>query len=229
VSAVLSGGDVILAGTDTADTDLGCGPISVLGNYNVILARLRGSDGTCVWAEGFGTGGTFGFGVAVDSQGNVDLLAQIGDPDNLGGADLFNGNMGLAKYDAATGAHIWSRPVGKGGGPMYPSALAVDRSDNLVMAGFFSSPSFDIGGGILPYAGNNDMFLGVYDGKDGSHLYSSSYGGTNDDDAYAVAVDRRDGNVLLTGEFQLSMSVGPANLVSNGAFDVLLASLGTLP
>ncbi|HXI85500.1 MAG TPA: fibronectin type III domain-containing protein, partial [Verrucomicrobiae bacterium] len=57
----------------------------------------------------------------------------------------------------------------------------------------------------------------------GKYLWSWVHGGASQDDGRAVAVDKRDGSVLLTGDFSGSVSFGGATISGTSGTSVMLA------
>jgi uncharacterized delta-60 repeat protein len=66
------------------------------------------------------------------------------------------------------------------------SDVAVDSEDNIIVTGYTTNE-----------AGNTSYYTIKYD-KDGNEIWSKSYDGGNDDEAYGVAVDSED-NIIVTG------------------------------
>jgi uncharacterized delta-60 repeat protein len=64
--------------------------------------------------------------------------------------------------------------------------VAVDSEDNVIVTGYTANE-----------AGNTSYYTIKYD-KDGNAIWSKSYDGGNDDEAYGVAVDSKD-NIIVTG------------------------------
>ncbi len=102
------------------------------------------------------------------------------------------------------------------GGWVYPSAMAVDDSGNVFVAGGFYS-TVDFGGGLLASAGFDDIFLAKFD-SDGDHLWSHCFGDEREQQyVMDIALDY-DGNVIITGYFnygEIDFGGGP---LGYGAF-----------
>ena len=84
---------------------------------------------------------------AVDFGGGV--LATFGNTDAF-----------VAKYAAASGAHMWSRRIG-GGGYDYGYGVTVDAANNVYVVGSFDGPA-NFGGISLTPAGFSDGFVAKY-------------------------------------------------------------------
>jgi hypothetical protein len=125
----------------------------------------------------------------------------------------------LAKYNT-NGAHQWSKRFGDVGDDR-GYAVAVDRSGNVFVTGFFSGTA-DFGGGNLVSAGSGDIFLAKYDAN-GVHQWSRRFGDSDDQVGTAIAVDGS-GNVFMTGDFAGTVDFGGGNLVSAfDSYDIFLA------
>jgi len=118
-------------------------------------------------------------------------------------------------------AHNWSQ--GRGGTSTDNLlAVAVDGLGNTYITGNFTG-SVDFGGGNLANAGAYDIFLAKYD-INGNHLWSQSFGSTNNDYGTSVAVDAS-GNVYLAGRFEADIHFGGATLINAGLADIFVAKL----
>ena len=70
--AVDPSGNVLVTGQFEGTMDLGGGPLTSAGSNDVFLAEYSAASGTLLWSQCFGsTGDDFGYGVAVDAQGNI--------------------------------------------------------------------------------------------------------------------------------------------------------------
>jgi hypothetical protein len=161
----------------------------------------------------------------------------------------------LAKYDAA-GNFLWARSAhgadnmdervfsiaidGSGnvkwakraGGENYDWALgiAVDPAGNVMMSGYFFSPTIPFGTTTLTNLNPmySDFFLAKYD-ENGNILWAKSAGGDGFDDANAIAADAS-GNVCITGWFRDVCTFGSTTLTNApGSFfgsDLFIARYG---
>ena len=137
------------------DFDPGVGTFELIsvGSTDGFLAKYSGTDGSFLWAIGFGSTSTDkGLGVAVDSNGDAVITGVFAgtvdfDPGE-GTTDLVSvgGNVAfLAKYSGADGGLLWSLGVGsiltdQGNG------VAVDGNGNVIVTGFFTGMAdFDPG------------------------------------------------------------------------------------
>lgn len=228
--AVDSRGDVVFGGGFQGSANFGGGPLSSAGSYDIVLACYDGADGSHVWSRRFGSAsgellkdgalhiGTSGNDTIV-LAGNFDGTTDLGSGSltSKGLSDIF-----LAAYSAFDGAPLWSRAAG-GTGFDGAEGVAFDDDGNVVATGFiglFGGP-VDFGSGPLASAGGADVFLAKYAGN-GAFQWANRYGGTGDDYGYGIATDA-EGNLAITGYFQLTADFGGDPIVGKGQFDVFLA------
>lgn len=170
----------------------------VTGKYDPTLPVVI--DPEVVWSTYLGgTGLDYGYSIALDSMDNILVTGQTfergwlsdGEDTIYGGAsDVF-----IAKL-TASGAYIWSTYLGGEGDDGF-NGIVVDSMDNVIIAGGTTSPGWISGGWDTSYHGGMDGFV-VKLAPDGTHIWSSYVGGTNDDWSGSIALDSAD-NVLLAG------------------------------
>jgi uncharacterized delta-60 repeat protein len=149
------------------------------GNYDALLLKYN-SSGTLQWAKTWGgSGNDFLYAVAVDSAGNIYCAGRTysfgaGYDDAL-----------LLKYDSS-GALQWAKTWGgSSNDTLY--GVAVDSAGNIYCAGW----TYSFG------AGENDALLLKYNSS-GALQWAKTWGGSNYDYLYAVAVDSS-GNIYCAG------------------------------
>jgi hypothetical protein len=223
--SVDSSGNVYITGWFKSSTiDFGGGALTKAGWEDIFLAKFD-SNGNHLWSKIFGRNGwDKGQSVSVDSSGNVYITGYFESSTiDFGGGALTNAgywDIYLAKFDS-NGNHIWSKRFG---GSKYDEGrfVSVDSSGNVYIAGGFWSSTIDFGGGALTNAGNWDIFLAKFD-SNGNHLWSKSFGESNNEDwGNSVSVDSS-GNVYGTGFFQGSnIDFGGCPLSSAGRDDIYL-------
>lgn len=213
------------------------------GVSDIFVTRLASADGSVTWAKNWGCGNAAaepvgpeaGTGIALDSVGDVLITGQImGGGCSLGAAvppgtggysDVF-----LAKYKSSDGSHVWSKvfpAVTRDAG----GSLTLDAQGNPVITGSFSGgagQAIDFGGGPLPFAGGWDAFVAKFKGSDGSHLFSTTAGGTlNDWGAYALT--RPNASLVFIGSFATTVDFGGGAMTAAGAQDGFLVNFGPVP
>jgi hypothetical protein len=131
------------------------------------------------------------------------------------------GTAGAPADPVPPGAPQWGRRFGDADN-QYASALVVDPSGDLVLAGHFYG-GLDFGGGELHSAGYTDIYLARL-GPEGGHVFSRRYGDAQPQYANALAIDGSS-NILMAGFFQGSVDFGGGALQTAGDWDVLVAKL----
>jgi hypothetical protein len=174
------------------------------------------------WSSGYGDATPQeGWGVAVDTAGNVIITGNFDGITDFGGGPLASaggGDIFLAKFDAS-GAHLWSQHFGDSDFE-FGSRLATDASGAIFVTGRFRD-SLDFGAGPMVSAGSADIFLAKFD-PGGARLWSQRFGGTGFDEPWGVDTDQA-GNVVLVGDFQNTVDFGGGPLVSAGSADIYVA------
>jgi uncharacterized delta-60 repeat protein len=171
------------------------------GNGNVIVAgvspgtntmndfytaKYAAADGALLWEHRFDSPGNdydYARAVAVDENGDVLVTGQAFYPfaTNANRMDIYT-----AKYSGATGALLWSvRYNGPGNGNDDATAVAVDNSGNIIIAGTSSGPI------------SGDFYVAKYAGTNGALLWEKTDDIANDS-VRSLALDS-DGNILVTG------------------------------
>lgn len=102
------------------------------------------------------------------------------------------------------------------------NSVAVDSSGNVVITGAFAG-KVTIGDQSLTSVGGFDIFVAKLDPA-GNVLWAQSYGDPFDQSGNGVAVDGS-GNVLLTGDFKGTLSLGGEVLTSAGSEDIFVGML----
>jgi hypothetical protein len=169
-------GDVILTGAFTGKAKFGVGKYVALGQRDAFVVELDRDTGAPTHFMQIGTeGDDYGFGVDVDTNGDVIIAGRFGAPLQLGQQVLsYAGDQDiyLARLDGA-GQILWARSFG-GPGTDEIHDLRLQQNGDIVLLGAISE-SVDFGGGPLVSAGVRDIFLATLDGQ-GAHLWSARYG-----------------------------------------------------
>jgi hypothetical protein len=180
--------------------------------------------GDLSWAKSFGdTDNQIGTSVGVDSMGNVLITGSFAGSANFGNGDLNtagSGDVFLAKFDK-NGYLLWSNNFGDASS-QGAASMAVDPSDNVVVAGSFAG-SLDFGGGALVSGGKSDIFVAKLD-VSGKKMWSTSFACADDTSVVKIAVDSAS-NVFVFGNFSTSVTFGKDTLVGAGSGDFFLAKL----
>ena len=214
-------GDILLTGLFEGTVDFGGGAYHAAGGTDIFIAKYNGT-GSHLWSHCFGnTGLDWGQAIAADAAGNVLVGGTFERTVSVGG-DMFtsagSADIFVAKYDGA-GTHIWSHSFGAGGLDRCHS-IAVDGAGNVLITGTFAG-TVDFGGGPLTSVGGHDIYVAKYDGA-GTHLWSHRFGASGEDRGIVIKVDG-DGNVLVTGYFQGTVSFGGISYHAAGGTDIFIA------
>lgn len=170
-----------------------------------------------------------GLSVEHDSQGNVYVCGSfygsiIFGTDTLLAYDASSSDIFLAKFDPS-GASIWARSWG-GVYNEKPNCMAIDESDNILLAGYFNSPSISFGSYSVSntsgsFGGSASSAYVVKINASGNELWAKeSFNNLGSATVLDVTSDPGD-NVIVTGIFTSSfLGFGGASLTNTGLYDV---------
>ena len=175
-----------------------------------------------------GAGSESGYGIAVDSSGNVYVTGITYSSGWVSGGwdTTLGGTLDgyVVKLDTA-GAHMWSSYLG-GAGSESGYGIAVDSSGNVYVTGTTYSSGWVSGGWDTTLGGTLDGYVVKLD-TTGAHLWSSYLGGASDEQGLDIAVDSS-GNVYATGFTHSSGWVsGGWDTTHNGGSDGYVVKLDT--
>lgn len=232
--AVDGAGDVLVAGgTSSPDVNFGCGTLAAgaahaAGGAEVVVAKLSGSDGHCLWSRRFGAKDQRAH-VSVDDAGAVTLATSFGaampDPVAFGGDPLtgYEGSVAIVRLDAA-GTHVWSEAFGATVGVTEARDVTTHDDGSITFVGTTATTSIDFGGGPLTGGGEDDDMIVVRRDSVGAHVWAKRFGVTGLDFGKAVAATS-DGGVVVVGGFEESVDFGGGALVSRGYVDIVVLVL----
>jgi hypothetical protein len=178
-----------------------------------------------VWAKGFGgSSSDTGYGIATDSAGNAYVASDFTGTVAFGAISLTasGSSSDLALLKVAADGNVLSATRFGGANFDYAKAVAVDTSDNVILAGEFMTSTV-MGGTTLTSAGSKDISL-LKVNSAGALQWSKRFGGTSSDSVYGLTTDA-DGNILISGDFSGSITFGTTTLTSSGGRDGFLAKL----
>ncbi len=176
------------------------GSVTATGTGDMFIVKYD-SLGNEIWAKWYPAVAN---GIACDLAGNIIVTGYFLNSTTFGsttltcagGADIF-----VAKFDSS-GNVLWAKSAG-GNDNDEGTSICTDNSGNIMVTGYFSSPSitFDtttlINTGISP---TSDVFVTKFDSL-GNVLWAKSAAGNNSDSGSGIANDNN-GNVFITGTFK---------------------------
>jgi hypothetical protein len=216
---------------------------SLAGLQNAFVAKLNGNGSALQYSTFLGGNDyDFGFGIAVNKQGNAYVTGTTYSVFNSTFPTTSNayqttaggsGDAFVTKLSPDGSALVYSTFLG-GGGYDGGRGIAVDATGNAYVTGYTTSNAFAITPGAYQTTleGSEDAFVAKLN-QDGSALVYSSYlGGSANDAGYGIAV-AANGNTYVTGYTQspdFPTTNGAAQTVTNGssrvAFVAALDSTG---
>jgi hypothetical protein len=209
-------GNIFVTGYFKGSVNFGGSTFTSDETSDMFLLKLDPSGGH-LWSKAFPCAA---HNLATDATGAVTVVGSFIDPVDFGGGPLSSAGDSdafVVRFDGS-GAHVWSeRWGGTSGDGAYD--VACDPTGNVALCGMFSGTS-DFGGDPLVSAGIFDVVVARYD-SNGNHIWSHSFGGTDHDVAYGLALDAT-GNVYVTGAFKNTIDFGNGPLTSAGLGDVYI-------
>jgi hypothetical protein len=192
------------------------------GAYEAFAAKLDAS-GALLWNTFLGSGDDVGNAIAVDGSGNVYVAGNSrgtwGSPVRAysGGIDAF-----AAKLDTS-GALLWSTFMGGAGGD-FGTAIAVDKSGNVYVAGDSGAAW---GNPVSAFTGAAEAFAAKLDA--GGALLWNTFVGPGGGIGNGIAVDGG-GNVYVTGASGANTDALAAKLDPGGAllWNAFIGGSGTV-
>jgi hypothetical protein len=237
--SVDSSGNVYTTGPfqGTADFDPGAGTANLTsaGGDDSFISKLD-SSGNYVWAKQLGgIGNDVGYGISVDSSGNVYITGTFNDTadfdpgagtanlTSVGSQDSF-----ISKLDSS-GNYVWAKQLG-GTSADVARDISMDSGGNVYTTGTFQGTAdFDPGASTanLTSAGGRDSFISKLDSS-GNYVWAKQLGGTGNDIGRSISVDSSS-NVYTVGYFTGTADFDPgastANLTAGGATNSFISKL----
>lgn len=234
--ALAPDGSVMLSGYFAPSIDLGGGPLTSQGYFDIFVAKLDAA-GEHVWSKAYGgTGYDRGGAIAVTPTGESVLTGSIAREVDLGAGTTMPKETGsndpfVLRLDAA-GEHVWSRRFpGEGGASAHD--VAVDSEGSVLLTGRFSN-RVDLGlgevlaTGIDPSLGRSDLYptdmFALKMAPSGAMEWVRTHGNEDDQAGWGVAVDPS-GSVVLAGSGLGDYDLGDGVVPGSGYYDVFVAKL----
>jgi hypothetical protein len=165
--------NIYLTGGFQSDT-LTFGTISLIntGGYDSFLAKFDNS-GNVLWARNSNSiGDDFGISITKDTAGNPIIAGYFNAGTiRFGTSTLTNSNMGyddiyIVKYDKQ-GTITWSKSFG-GSDYDYITGLSSCRNNDILITGYYASPSITFGSSTITNEGNYDLYCAKLSATTGS-------------------------------------------------------------
>jgi hypothetical protein len=216
--------------TSTFGTTTLVNPVPIGNSPEAFVAQLDPS-GTFRWAisPGGGPGGSEGFQIALDAQGNAYITGRFT------GAQLTFGPSTIAslspQYDwfvaklSAAGSWLWG-VRGGGTGTDEPLGIAVDASANAYVTGYVHSRSASFGSSTVTMTGGGGAVVAKLSPA-GAFQWAVLGGGNGplEDSGDVIALDGR-GNVFVSGTFHNNGArFGTTALSNAGDSDLFMGQL----
>lgn len=183
-----------------------------------------------------GSGNEYGFGIAVDNQGNAYLTGQVepGFPTTTGSDQptATTYNAAATKLNTAGNSLVYSTFLG-GSGTALGTSIAVDNQGNAYVTGPTGDnfPTIPVGDVEFPanqpvYGGGFDAFIAKVNPTGRNLVYSTYFGGSNREEGQAIAVDNN-GNAYVTGltySTNLPVTINAVqNTIGGGEYDAFVS------
>jgi hypothetical protein len=157
--ALDGGGNAYVTGWFDGTADFGSYSLTSAGDEDIFVTKLD-SGGTVQWAKRMGgTSFDYGFGIAVDGDGDAYVTGRFQFTADFGSYSLTSAGSSdifVAKLDSG-GTVQWATRMG--GAPYdYGSGIAVDGDGNVYVSGWFKDTA-DFGSYSLTSAGDDDIFV----------------------------------------------------------------------
>jgi len=224
--AVDSNKNITITGVFDGSITFGGSILNSQANSDVFVARIS-AGGAHLNSQSFGgPDDSFPLAVALDAAGNPVIGGYFLNKVNFGGGDLVSAgenDVFVAKFTTSL-AHTWSKRFG-GTDNQACTGLDVDAAGNVLFtSGFYST--IDFGGGVLTTDGGPARaYLALLD-PNGAHLWSRAFGSVGIATGNVVRFDAND-DVVWTGTYSGSITIGAQSFSSAGNSDFFLAKLST--
>ena len=212
---------------------------------DAMIAKYSGATGSCVWgknintnglaevgSQGAGNGAGLGPTLAFDSHnnfviefyqnvgtwnyGDINGVANSGEVTNTSAFDCYA--VVLVKFGSATGATQWTRLLKSAGTTncgMWNGPLAVDSSDNVISAFYFTGPTVIGAASNVTSETANDSGVAEYD-SNGAFRWFVDLGSSSNFAVNAITVEADD-QVLLASYLSGTATLSGQTLTSVGA------------
>jgi hypothetical protein len=200
------------------------------GNADFLVTKINPQGTALVYSTYIGgAGNEYGFGIAVDSQGNAYLTGQVdpGYPTTPGSFQPTapNYTAGVTKLNAAGNALVYSTFLGTSSSGALGNGIAVDSNGNAYVTGLTGN-GFPIANASQPTIGGDvDAFITKVNPTGTGLVYSTYFGGSGREDAQAIAIDNNS-NAYITGltySTNLPLTNAFKSTLGGGQYDAFLS------
>lgn len=214
-------GNVFITGVFKGCMNIGNQKLVSKGDKDIFIIKYN-NNGEVLWsAGGGGNMADISTAIAADQNGNCYVTgdfegtAELGKKiiESAGKNDVF-----LAKF-SSDGTIQWLKRAGSATGDDHASAISLDDSDNVFLAGYFSGLA-KFGSTNLKNMGSEDIFLAKYS-TSGNEIWARQTGGKGNERARAMKLDKG-GNVYVAGEFNVDFTFGRNNIKNLGDWDIFI-------
>jgi hypothetical protein len=200
-----------------------------LGDYD--RNRELVIDPTLVYSTYLGgSGDDIGFGIAVDSSGNAYVTGTTNSASFPGASGSPAGSYDafVTKLNAGGNGILYSTFLG-GSSDDGGTAIALDSSLNLYIAGSTSSSNFPVTSGAAQtgFGGVQDGFVSKLNSTGSALIYATYVGGSGSDSANAIAVDGSGNAYISGGEQSMDFPTTPGafQTTTSDGLDAFVAKL----
>ncbi|MDF2447916.1 MAG: hypothetical protein K0R26_420 [Bacteroidota bacterium] len=193
------------------------------GDNDIFVAKYD-FNGNIIWAKSAGSwAGEKALGVTSDQYGNVFICGYFKNTTVIGNTTLTssgNYEIFIAKLDR-NGNWLWAKKAG-GAGRDEAKSIKCDAQGNVYICGMYGNGAkFD-----WQTLYTTDGYVNAYIAKyttNGSLSWVKPLGGKYDDVAWSLTRDNNN-RILMSGQFNSSMSFGSTYLSTTGSADIFVAA-----
>ncbi|MEZ4649342.1 MAG: FlgD immunoglobulin-like domain containing protein [Candidatus Eisenbacteria bacterium] len=216
-------GSVFLLGSSAGPLDLGNGPLSPKGSFDIVLAKLPGVGSLATWSQRFGSVETdHGNSIVLGEDGTIYVGGAFSGAIDLGNVTLVSNGARdgwIAAFDPA-GGFGWAQSMG-GSGEDRVSSVATEGSV-LAITGNFSDTATFGPFGANAFDTDQDVFVATLD-TDGNWLNFGIGSGPDSDSGLDIALH---GWPVVVGGFFDRVKFGTFNFLDQtGGFEGYLVHL----
>ena len=222
--AVDANGNSYITGYFTYIATFGTTTLTSSGSNDIFVAKID-HNGNWLWAKkAGGTSDDYGYGIAVDANGNSYVTGKFYGSATFGTTTLTSSgyeDIFVAKLDS-NGNWLWAKKAG-GTNSDYSHSIAVDDNGKSYIAGDYKG-SATFGTTTLTSSGDRDIFIAKLD-INGNWLWAKKAGGTSEDVGCSITVNDN-GNSYVTGYYYSgNATFGTTILTGSGNNDIFVAKL----